>query len=162
MQSVWRRLGTGLWVVMALVGVVTMSLVLWATLGTTKAEPEPEERLMRLMDFQPRYASGDVLVVDVRDEDSYANGHIVGAIHVPLREVEQRLSEVRDAAGKRLVVTYCACPSEGTSLLAANRLMEAGVPAKALVGGYRRWVEFGGAVEPLHPETPGTRPPTQP
>jgi rhodanese-related sulfurtransferase len=57
-------------------------------------------------DFQKLHAAGKVLVVDVRDEDSFANGHIPGAINIPLGTEDRRLEPLK--MEKRPIVTYCA------------------------------------------------------
>ena len=145
MRKVMRRIGTALWVVLALIGGGVVALAALAQFD--RREPAREELLIRFADFEPLYSAKKALVVDVRDADSFAAGHIAGAIHVPLYALESRLAEVRTAANGRLVVTYCSCPSEGTSLAAAGRLIGAGVRARALVGGFPRWIEFGGPVE---------------
>ena len=145
MRRIMKRIGTALWVVLALIGGGVVALAAIAQLETRADGPEP--LLLSFVDFRPLYDAKKVLVVDVRDADSYAAGHIAGAMHVPLSDIASRAADVRTAAAGRLVITYCSCPSEGTSLAAAGRLATAGIKAKALVGGYPRWVEFGGAVE---------------
>ena len=145
MGHVWRRVGTGLWVVMAAMGVTAVALV-----GLLKAEapnPPGQELLMAFAEFRPLHAHKSVLVVDVRDADSFANGRIPGAIHVPVRDIEAKLASVRKASKGRVVVTYCSCPTEASSLRAATLLTSAGITAKALVGGFPRWVESGGVIE---------------
>ena len=145
MRRIMKRIGTALWIVLALIGGGVVAL---AALAQFEPRPEgPDSLLMTFTDFRPLYDSKKVLVVDVRDAETFAAGHIAGAMHVALSDISPRVDAVRTAARGRLVVTYCSCPSEGTSLAAAGRLMTAGVRAKALVGGYPRWVEFGGAVE---------------
>lgn len=100
-----------------------------------------------LLDFTALYDRQSAFVIDVRDRTSFQHGHIARAVHVPLDEIADNTSMIATSAAGRLVVTYCACASEASSLLAARTLNERGVPAKALVGGYRRWVEAGGRVE---------------
>src|SRR5687767_4494538 len=49
--------------------------------------------------------SGNVVIVDVRDEASWNRAHIAGAVHIPLDQLAQRLGELpRD----KPIVTYCA------------------------------------------------------
>ena len=57
-------------------------------------------------EFQKLYAEKKVLVVDVRDEASFAGGHIPGAINVPLGTEDRRIEPLKTE--KRLIVTYCA------------------------------------------------------
>lgn len=63
---------------------------------------------MELPEFQKLHAAKKVLVVDVRDSQSFANGHIPGAINVPLGDEEQAAHFNRLKAEKRPIVTYCA------------------------------------------------------
>lgn len=54
-----------------------------------------------------RVRKGEVTVLDVRPVEEYQAGHIPGALSVPLKELERRLSELpRD----REVVAYCRGP----------------------------------------------------
>lgn len=99
---------------------------------------------MRMLDFQRLYEQGEVLVVDVRDQASYERGRIAGAMHLPVDEIAPRAAEVRRLARGRMVVTYCSCPSEASSLRAAHALGDHGVRAQALIGGYHGWVDAGG------------------
>jgi predicted methyltransferase len=57
-------------------------------------------------DFKQLHAKGDVLVLDVRDAESYRQGHLPGAVLVPLDMVESRAAELRTE--KRPIVTYCS------------------------------------------------------
>ena len=47
-----------------------------------------------------------VLVVDVRDTESYRAGHIPGAISMPFDQVSTRADELRRSGS--IIVTYCA------------------------------------------------------
>src|SRR5262249_28038028 len=92
--------------------------------------------------------SGGVLTVDVRSEDSFRAGHIPGAMSVPLDQVDERAGEIQRAAGTHVVVTYCSCPAEHTSAIAALARIKAGLKdVRALVGGYPEWAAEGGAIE---------------
>ena len=145
MGHAWKRVGTGLWMVMAAMGATVVALV-----GLTRADvqhPPGQELLMAFAEFQPLQAHKSVLVVDVRDADSFANGRIPGALHEPVSDIEAKLASVRKSSKGRVVVTYCSCPTEASSLRAAKVLTGAGITAKALVGGFPRWVESGGAIE---------------
>lgn len=61
---------------------------------------------MTLADFKKALDAGQILVVDVRDAQSYANGHIPGAISIPLTDLEKRAPELK--ASKKPIVAYCA------------------------------------------------------
>jgi rhodanese-related sulfurtransferase len=128
---------------------MALGLATWAgASGTVQRKVERDAVLttqgIRMLDFQRLYEKGEVLVVDVRDRASYEHGRIAGAAHVTLDTVAARAIEVRRLAASRMVVTYCSCPAEASSLRVAHALGEHGVPAQALVGGYHGWVDAGG------------------
>jgi rhodanese-related sulfurtransferase len=57
-------------------------------------------------DLKRAAAAGQVLIVDVRDASSYADGHIPGAISVPLADVPAQAARLK--AAKKAIVTYCS------------------------------------------------------
>jgi rhodanese-related sulfurtransferase len=98
------------------------------------------DELKALMD------QGAVLVIDVRDPDSFAKGHIPGAVNVDYTQILQQADRFKNE--KRTIVTYCACAREMTSARAAVDLAAKGVAgAKALVGGWDEWVQRGEKIE---------------
>jgi len=54
-----------------------------------------------------RLCDGSVMLLDVRPNDEYSLGHLPGALNIPLRELEQRLSEL--PSGQE-IVAYCRGP----------------------------------------------------
>jgi len=65
----------------------------------------PELRIP-IDDFRALHAKGEVLVLDVRAVESYREGHIPGAVSLPLDAVEQKIAELRKE--RRPIVTYCS------------------------------------------------------
>src|SRR5689334_19392108 len=123
--------------------VVVVGLVLGARL--MGAVPAPK---ISLQQFTALYASSDPLVIDVREPSSYKRGHIKRAINVPLLSVQARADEIAALARGRTVVTYCSCPDEHTSALAALILVDHKIAkVYALIGGYPAWVKSGGETE---------------
>jgi phage shock protein E len=57
-------------------------------------------------EFKKLYDAKKIVVVDVRDEQSFKERHIPGAMLVPLDQVEKRAAELRKLG--KPVVTYCA------------------------------------------------------
>lgn len=128
---------------------LALALAAWASAnGTARLKVARDaaraEQGMRMLEFQRLHERGEVLVVDVRDTASYELGRIAGAIHLPVDEIPARVADVRRLARGRLVVTYCSCPTEVSSLRAAHVLGDHGIRAQALIGGYRGWVDAGG------------------
>jgi rhodanese-related sulfurtransferase len=99
-------------------------------------------------EFQKLHSTSDVLVIDVRSEAIFQEGHIPGAIGVPLAEIEDRIDAIRSQAKSRQIVTYCSCPAEYSAAAAAVILYRHGFKkVSALVGGFPDWVAAGGRVE---------------
>jgi rhodanese-related sulfurtransferase len=98
------------------------------------------DELKALMDQQA------VLLIDVRDPESFAKGRIPGAVNVDYTQV---LKEAGKFTGeKRTIVTYCACANEMTAARASVDLAAKGIPgAKALKGVWDEWVQRGEKVE---------------
>jgi rhodanese-related sulfurtransferase len=96
-------------------------------------------------------ARGNTLVVDVRDTpEVLASGKVAGAKHVSRGMLEFRAdpeSPYHDPAFNRdkTVIVYCA--SGGRSALAGKTLQELGYRDVRNLGGFKDWVESGGAVE---------------
>jgi len=93
-----------------------------------------------------RLADGAVLI-DVRNPEEYASGHVPGAHLLPLHDLPYRADEVPDGA-EVLVI----CRTGSRSLVAAEFLAEQGVTAVNVAGGTRAWVDSG------RPAVGGTEP----
>ncbi len=59
-----------------------------------------------LAEFKKLYDAHDVVVVDVRDESSFKNGHIPGAIWISLDQLAAKAPQLK--AETKPIVTYCA------------------------------------------------------
>lgn len=82
-------------------------------------------------------ASGCVLV-DVREADEWSDGHIDGAVHVPLATVPDRVDEF-PADGP----VYVVCAAGGRSARAAEFLRTRGIDAINVAGGTQGWISSG-------------------
>ncbi|MGH9880843.1 MAG: rhodanese-like domain-containing protein [Pyrinomonadaceae bacterium] len=93
-----------------------------------------------------------VTIIDVRASSAYADSdnQIKGAIHIKLRRLKYRLAfpPLKNVPKDREMVTYCACPSDESSIRAAQVLMEAGFKrVRVLKGGWQAWLDAKGKVE---------------
>lgn len=55
-------------------------------------------------DLKKLYDAQQVTIIDVRDADSYAAGHITGALHIPMASLESQVGFIPKA---KQIVTYC-------------------------------------------------------
>ena len=91
-------------------------------------------------EFKKLNDAGQVAVIDVRSMDQFLASHIPGSLHIPVSRVE---GEIPYLPKGKLIVTYCTCPAEESSGVAAAILARGGVPAKALLGGMDEWTKRG-------------------
>ena len=94
--------------------------------------------------------AGDASILDVREPDEWAAGHAPGAIHIPLGELPDRLSELAelaelsdvlaDSGGGTVAVT---CRGGGRSSRAVAWLTEQGYAVANLDGGMKAWQAAG-------------------
>ena len=91
-----------------------------------------------------RMRGGDVVILDVRPEDEYGLGHLPGALNVPLRQLEQRLSEL---PRKREVIAYCRGPYCVLSFEAVAALRTHGFRVRRFEAGFPEWKAAGLPIE---------------
>jgi rhodanese-related sulfurtransferase len=92
-------------------------------------------------ELRAKLASGEAVAVDVRGSVPYELGHLPGAVWMPLGVLQSRAGELPE---DKLVVTYCTCKAEETSLEAAMLLAKGGFPRVAVLhGGYPAWTAAG-------------------
>lgn len=78
-------------------------------------------------------ASGDTLIIDIRDELSFEYGHIDGAVNIPAEKLDK--SDL--PKDKKLLI---CCKSGLISDTEAEKLRELGYDAENLEGGYYGWL----------------------
>ncbi|MGA0878746.1 MAG: molybdopterin-synthase adenylyltransferase MoeB [Ilumatobacteraceae bacterium] len=85
--------------------------------------------------------AGGVTVLDVREPDEYAEGALVGALHIPRGHLEAQV-EGRILDKTAPVIVYCA--GGVRSAFAAKTLGELGYSnVQSLAGGYGKWIDEG-------------------
>jgi rhodanese-related sulfurtransferase/DNA-binding transcriptional ArsR family regulator len=91
-----------------------------------------------------RLRGGDVVILDVRPEDEYGLGHLPGALNIPLRQLEQRLSEL---PRKREIIAYCRGPYCVLSFEAVADLRARGFKVRRFEAGFPEWKAAGLPIE---------------
>ncbi len=89
--------------------------------------------------------AGEPLVVDVREQDEWDEGHIPGAVHIPRGYLESRIERAAPDPARPIVV-YCSAGNR--SAFAAKTLGDLGYEDVVSVsGGFTDWKRNGFAVE---------------
>ena len=86
-------------------------------------------------------AADDRVVLDVRNRSEWNEGHIPGAVHIPLAELVARVHELRTHVGRPIAVH---CQGGSRSAVAASVLQAEGFTDVSNVeGGYAAWARAG-------------------
>jgi rhodanese-related sulfurtransferase len=92
-------------------------------------------------------ADGKAVIIDVREQDEWNEGHLRDAIFVPLSSLEE--AHANEMGEKSLDVKlpkkiiYCHCRSGSRALSACSILAEWGYDVRPLKAGYEDLVEAG-------------------
>ena len=81
----------------------------------------------------------DFVLLDVRGEEAYDNGHLPQAVHLPHQQIKaERMAEYPEDT---LFVVYCAGPHCNGADKAALNLATLGRPVKKMIGGVTGWLD---------------------
>lgn len=77
---------------------------------------------MSIKELRSKIKSDDVTIIDVRPQQEYLNGHLPGAVSVPLSELKNKINNL--PAGKEIIAycrgKYCVMAPEAAKILAAK------------------------------------------
>jgi rhodanese-related sulfurtransferase len=108
------------------------------TSAAAAAATGKDVRLLTVGELRDILERGEAVLVDVRTEEQYREGHIKGAVSLPKDQLSTRVRELPEG---RLLVSYCACPAEHLSIAAALEMRQLGRQNVAvLAGGLRAWL----------------------
>jgi rhodanese-related sulfurtransferase len=106
------------------------------------SEAKTRVKETNVVDVKRRMESGEkFLLLDVREDNEWANGHLPGAVHMG-RGIIERDIETRVPETATKVILYCG--GGFRSALAADNLQKMGYTnVESMDGGWRGWVEAG-------------------
>jgi rhodanese-related sulfurtransferase len=86
------------------------------------------------------------ILLDVREADEYASGHIPGAVHISRGLLEFKLSNSPELASRDLkIVLYCK--TSGRAALASKALHDMGyLNVESIAGGFDAWAAAGNPI----------------
>src|SRR3954452_17774556 len=110
--------------------------------GRTAARPRGTMAAVMMPQQVPTVSAAEVpadaVVLDVREDDEWAAGHIDGATHIRMGDVPARLDEVPDGDP-----VYVTCRGGGRSARVAAWLNQNGYDAVNVGGGMGEWEALG-------------------
>lgn len=83
----------------------------------------------------------DFILLDVRDEESFAKGHLPNSVNIPNWKLKAPVLEAYPA--DTLFIVYCAGPHCNGADKAAVHLAKLGRPVKKMIGGVTGWIDEG-------------------
>ena len=119
-----------IWVALAF---ISGSMLLWPMLSGGSSEDLSPAQATLLMNRE------DALVLDVRESGEWSSGHIPGARHIALGQLEKRMSELEKLKDRPVIL---CCASGNRSSSACGRLKKGGFEKVFnLAGGISAWRE---------------------
>ena len=94
-------------------------------------------------ELKARLADTNLLLLDVRDEAEFRQGHLPSALHIPLSELESRLGQLPK---DREIIAYCRGPYCILSFKAVQLLRRHGFASRRMTDGFPEWAASGGEV----------------
>lgn len=95
-------------------------------------------------ELMARMKSDSVVLLDVRPGDEFASGHLPGAVHIDVADLEARAGEL---PVDREIVAYCRGPYCVMSYKAVQTLRGRGFKVRRLEDGFPEWKAAGRPVE---------------
>ncbi len=123
----------------------------------SEVAPVRRDRLITLADFNARALRPDVLVLDARSAQAFAEGHIKGAVNLPLPDfTAEALAEVIGANEDREILIYCNNNFNNDRRPVMTKRVELALNIQTFINlygyGYRNVYELGEAVDMDAPE----------
>ncbi len=84
-------------------------------------------------------------LVDVRDDEAWAQGRVPGAVHLHYSEIAQRAP--RELDPELPVVVYCWSPGCNAGAKGALEFAKLGWSVREMIGGYEYWMREGQPTE---------------
>ena len=112
-----------------LIGLAIVGFLMYNRVLSNVPSISSEESLKVISDNNYRF-------LDVRTDGEYSDGHIPNSIHIPLQDIQSRISEIEKIKDKKIIV-YCR--SGARSSMASKTLLKEGFDVSNLTGGILSW-----------------------
>lgn len=134
-------------------------LIDYAAFGrlTDEVASHREQRLISLADFKARAEKSDVLILDARSETAFKQGHIEGAINLPLPDFNTAsLAKIIGDNRNREILIYCNNNFNNDVIPVPTKMISLALNIQTFINlygyGYRNVYELGEAVDMYAPE----------
>ncbi|SFP78479.1 Rhodanese-related sulfurtransferase [Nitrosomonas cryotolerans] len=106
-------------------------MLLWSTISGRSAKEIDTRTAIQLINYK------DALVLDVRDDSEYADGHLPNSKHIPTEKIAERWHELEKFKDKPIVVIFRSGVRSGhaSSVLFKNGFVQ----VHNLMGGIDAW-----------------------
>jgi rhodanese-related sulfurtransferase len=128
----------------AIVTIIAVSCARFFNKGTGKTEALPSFATVGVEEFQTYIADDNVQLVDVRTNEEFEDGHIVGSVLIDVNEADFMEKAMATLDKQRPVAVYCR--SGRRSARAASMLVSQGFMVTNLDGGVLAWQDLGKAL----------------
>jgi hypothetical protein len=132
---------------------------------TSEVAPHRKARLISLAEFNQRAAAAGTLILDARSEQAFSEGHIKGAINLPLPDfTAEALAKVIGDNPNREILIYCNNNFRDNVRPVVTKRVELALNIQTFINlygyGYRNVFELGEAVSMDAPEVGWVSAPT--
>lgn len=80
--------------------IVSAVMLIWPSITSRGTKEIDTRKAIELINYE------DALVLDVRDDNEFASGHLPNSKHIPSEKIEERWSELSKYKDKPIVVIY--------------------------------------------------------
>jgi rhodanese-related sulfurtransferase len=117
---------------MRLIGFLSILLLIFPVLAYSYISVNDSKQMLE---------DGEAVIIDVRQQQYYEEGHIPGALLMPLDSLEKLVRSGRaPITTSDMLILYCDCPAEESSLMAASVLEHYGFSKIYVMrGGWQAW-----------------------
>ncbi len=122
-------------------GIFSKTFILSVLFAMSVSIAQAAVELVTAKDASTLYAEKKAIIVDVREDDEWNDEHIAGALHIPLKQLNDRVSELQTYKDTTIITQ---CKSGGRSAKALELLKAAGfTKVYSMDGGIKAWDQQG-------------------
>ncbi len=119
--------------------------------GDSERSSSPTSSFISLEDAAFLHKKGLAIFIDARHEYDFRQGHIPGAINIPLSEFETDTTLIESLPRNKTVVTYCDGQECNSSVALAQMLLASGFTnVNIFFGGWNEWKSAHAEIEEAH------------